>query len=308
MGIMDRTKLLERRSAWRSVAMRKVATAPEAEAASRSRSRAARDRSRRIGFAVLLLLGAAVSMLGWWSLYGDLGLWGGVVGSVLMLVGGLGFDSAHWTHKARPLYGDGRQSFLTFLFVYAIGGTAATIFFAAICPATTDVRQINGREHTYDDWEGRFGNEGSFLDDVSCGKVQLLIFALCFVALLIASLYRSDIERKEDSEEEEGEGEGEGEGRCIAGDAQGEGARIAARCNQPPVTRTFTTDDESAQSCVARLHKCKLQSVFTRATHAIEHTTTSHERTARGAAHKIHVVLKLNLGWRQEPGARGTRT
>ena len=68
-----------------------------------------------------------------------------------------------------------------------------------------------------------------------------------------------------------------------------------ARCSsQPPVTRTFTTD-ASAQSCVARLHKCKLQSVFTRATHAREHTTTAQERTARGAAHMI--VLQLNLGW-----------
>ena len=164
---MDRTKLLERRSAWRSVAMRIVATAPEAEAA----SRAARYRPRRIGFAVLLLLGAAVSMVGWWSLNGDLGLWGGVVGGVLMLVGGLGFDSAHWGWCEEPQYrrlssclacsGDGRQSFWTFLFIYAMGGTAATIFSAANCPTTTDVRQIDSWGFTHDsypDWEMRLGN------------------------------------------------------------------------------------------------------------------------------------------------------
>ena len=183
IGIMDRAKLLERRSAWRSVAMRKVPTEPEAEAA----SWAARDKHWRIGFATLMLLGVAVSMVGWWSLYGDLGLWGGVVGGVLMLVGGLGFGFG-LSDKVRNLgfglgfecglsdSGDWRSLVWIFFFYYAIGATAATILSAASCPSTTDVRQIDGREHTYD-WERRF-------DKDTCGwsivaSLVLLPFAAC---------------------------------------------------------------------------------------------------------------------------------
>ena len=151
IGIMDRTKLLERRSAWRRMAMRKVPTEPEAEAA----SRAARDRPRRIGFAALMLLGVAVSMVGWWSLYGDLGLWGGVVGGVLVLVGGLG-----WLANCGlgfGSYGGCRILVWTFIFIYPIGGTAATILSATYCPSMTDVRHPNCEhcEHTYD-WGSRF--------------------------------------------------------------------------------------------------------------------------------------------------------
>ena len=42
----------------------------------------------------LLLCGAAVQQCGWWSLYGDLGLWCGLVGGAVVLAGAVGFDCA----------------------------------------------------------------------------------------------------------------------------------------------------------------------------------------------------------------------
>ena len=57
-----------------------LAAETEREAAARAATRCA----------CTMLLGGALSQAGWWSLYGDLGLWGGVIGGALILVGALG--------------------------------------------------------------------------------------------------------------------------------------------------------------------------------------------------------------------------
>jgi hypothetical protein len=41
---------------------------------------------------LLVLCGGAVQHIGWWSLYGDLGLWCGAIGGIMLVVGGCGFD------------------------------------------------------------------------------------------------------------------------------------------------------------------------------------------------------------------------
>jgi hypothetical protein len=41
---------------------------------------------------LLVLCGGAVQHIGWWSLYGDLGLWCGAIGGIMLVVGGYGFD------------------------------------------------------------------------------------------------------------------------------------------------------------------------------------------------------------------------
>ena len=70
----------------------------------------------------LLLWGAAVQQCGWWSLYGDLGLWCGLVGGVAALAGAVGFDCAPGHNWA----GDVRRDFWIGLFAYALCGATAT--------------------------------------------------------------------------------------------------------------------------------------------------------------------------------------
>jgi hypothetical protein len=83
--------------------------------------------------ALLLLCGAAVQQCGWWSLYGNLGLWCGLVGGAAALAGAVGFDRApghNWE------IGD-RCGFWGFLGLYALCGALATLFSAlADCPTT----------------------------------------------------------------------------------------------------------------------------------------------------------------------------
>ena len=65
-------------------------------------------------WAVLLVGGAAVQQLGWWSLYSELGLWCGLLGGAAVLVGALGFDcgvahSVHWNCMSRPYTAEERR-------------------------------------------------------------------------------------------------------------------------------------------------------------------------------------------------------
>ena len=64
---------------------------------------------------MLLVGGAVVQQVGWWSLYGDLGLWCGLLGGAAVLAGGLGFDccvaghSQAWNWKRRSYTAEERR-------------------------------------------------------------------------------------------------------------------------------------------------------------------------------------------------------
>ena len=55
---------------------------------------AAADVEKAKRWALLLVGGAAVQQVGWWSLYSELGLWGGIIGGVWCLAGAVGFGPA----------------------------------------------------------------------------------------------------------------------------------------------------------------------------------------------------------------------
>ena len=133
-------------------------------------------------WALLLLCGAAVQHAGWWPLYGDLGLWCGLIGGAMALAGAVGFDcgvpghSRWWTwerpytaEERREFNFERRQSwfnepelpanatklglrgdFWFFLAGYAVFGAAATGLSAAFCPATGTVPASGNRK--WDDW------------------------------------------------------------------------------------------------------------------------------------------------------------
>ena len=96
LGLMDRATLLKKQEAWRSLAMPVVPTEPERRA----------ERTLRVS-ALLLLCGVAVAQCGWWSLYGDLGLWCGLIGGAMALAGAVCFDCAppHIWRFSHPLSG-----------------------------------------------------------------------------------------------------------------------------------------------------------------------------------------------------------
>ena len=94
-------------------------SAPAAPAELRRRRRRAPALPRRVRRqrqqrypAYLLLCGVAVQQCGWWSFYGDLGLWCGLVGGAAALAGAVGFDCApghsrDW--RDRPYTADERR-------------------------------------------------------------------------------------------------------------------------------------------------------------------------------------------------------
>eukprot|EP01045_Picozoa_sp_COSAG04_P000930 COSAG04_NODE_27_length_37012_cov_29.502127_16_plen_257_part_00 len=62
-------------------------------------------------WALLLVGGAAVQQVGWWSLYTELGLWCGLLGGAAVLVGALGFDrtEGHVDWSDRPYTAEERR-------------------------------------------------------------------------------------------------------------------------------------------------------------------------------------------------------
>jgi hypothetical protein len=87
-------------------------------------------------WACVMVCGAAMSQAGWWSLYGDLGLWGGVIGIPLVLVGYNGFTcvgghSPGWDMLAGAVSGD-----LCGYTMFALIGSGLS---ALACPATGTV-------------------------------------------------------------------------------------------------------------------------------------------------------------------------
>jgi hypothetical protein len=62
---------------------------------------------------LLLLCGGAVQQAGWWSLYGDLGLWCGLIGGAMAVAGAAGFDCGVPGHSddwfGRPVTDEERQ-------------------------------------------------------------------------------------------------------------------------------------------------------------------------------------------------------
>ena len=89
---------------------------------------------------------AVVSQIGWWSLYSDLGLWGGAIGIPLVLVGFLGFNncvsghSKRWSAQCHCCCGGGPLG-------YVVIGLAATTGSTQFCPATGTVPTL-----VLDDW------------------------------------------------------------------------------------------------------------------------------------------------------------
>eukprot|EP01045_Picozoa_sp_COSAG04_P015533 COSAG04_NODE_1233_length_7642_cov_5.063900_5_plen_585_part_00 len=115
----------------------------------------------------LLFVGLTVQQLGWWSHYGDLGLWCGLLGGAAVLAGALGLDcgvaghSEHWDWERRPYTAEERREenerrrasccerelpewarkgklwtrFWMFLSFYAVVAFFATGVSAANCPA-----------------------------------------------------------------------------------------------------------------------------------------------------------------------------
>ena len=89
-------------------------------------------------WAVVLVGGAAVQQVGWWSLYSELGLWCGLLGGAAVLVGAFGFDrvaghSEDW--QLQPTAQGGNNFSGWILVFYAVAGAAATVLSAAFCPA-----------------------------------------------------------------------------------------------------------------------------------------------------------------------------
>jgi hypothetical protein len=78
----------------------RVLAAAEAERVRAAKAKHEAEIRQATRWPCLMVLGAAVSQAGWWSLYGDLGLWGGVIGGALVLVGFLGFDRCVVGHSA----------------------------------------------------------------------------------------------------------------------------------------------------------------------------------------------------------------
>jgi hypothetical protein len=107
--------------------------------------------------ALLLLCGAAVQQYGWWSLYGDLGLWCGLVGGAAALAGARG-RRHNWHERYRGW-------FWFFIVCYAVCGALATGFSAnADCPTT-----------------GSWGDRWDRCEDPG------LVLAFAFVSLLFLS-------------------------------------------------------------------------------------------------------------------------
>eukprot|EP01046_Picozoa_sp_COSAG06_P008370 COSAG06_NODE_421_length_15973_cov_18.743795_11_plen_447_part_00 len=75
-------------------AARAAAAQAKAQAEAERKAAAVRRQRQQRYPAYLLLCGVAVQQCGWWSLYGDLGLWCGLVGGAAALAGAVGFDCA----------------------------------------------------------------------------------------------------------------------------------------------------------------------------------------------------------------------
>jgi hypothetical protein len=71
------------------------------------------------------LLGGAVSQAGWWSLYGDLGLWGGVIGVPLTIVGLLRFCCVVGHSPGFDREDD--SGVICIVMLYAMSGLVATV-------------------------------------------------------------------------------------------------------------------------------------------------------------------------------------
>ena len=117
---------------------------------------------------LLLLCGGIVTQYGWWSLYGDLGLWCGLVGGAMVLAGAVGFEctpghSAEWN----------RDLFWCCLFFYALLGAFATWFSADLCPDTGSSK----------DWGDRFHEDCGIATILAGGSLLCLLIALCSVLM-----------------------------------------------------------------------------------------------------------------------------
>lgn len=171
-------------------------------------------------WACLLVCGAAVSQAGWWSLYGDLGLWAGVIGLPMALVGAIGFTCSalevySGLHSARW------EGFLLFIvvvlyavcgIVYVIFGAIVTLISAHSCPVTHTV-PANG-DPEMDDWvlpeaasakATAGGREYGWSDRFEAGQgdcgiiraifaglsLVFLLFALCAVCDELAAMRRA---------------------------------------------------------------------------------------------------------------------
>ena len=167
---------------------------------------AAADVEKAKRWAVLLVGGAAVQQVGWWSLYSELGLWCGLLGGAVVLVGARGFDcgvAGHSQDWRDRLYtaeerrevnerrraagkgdvpegvgkGGGRGLFWAFLALYAGLSVWATTVSAAKCPALG----------TDEGWGERYGTQPSFW---SCGPQSIMIGAgLSLPCLLLVLLW-----------------------------------------------------------------------------------------------------------------------
>ena len=71
----------------------------------------------------LMLCGGAVQQAGWWPLYGNLVLWGGLVGTALVCVGAVGFDCCVLGHVAQWYSGPRTGFWLLIVFwtLYGLG-------------------------------------------------------------------------------------------------------------------------------------------------------------------------------------------
>jgi hypothetical protein len=107
------------------------ATAAEAELVRAAKAKHEAELRQATCWTCLVVFGGVVSQAGWWSLYRDLGLWGGVIGIPLLLMGFLGFERCAGGHS--PGW-DARDVWARFI-CYAIVGLVATMVSALACPA-----------------------------------------------------------------------------------------------------------------------------------------------------------------------------